>query len=247
MHQEWGMHIGGGAVLAGTLLLGAVLVPVRAEATPSPPAHKVTICHRTDSVTNPYTVNPVDISSTDGSLGTGSNDHTHHLGPAFDYTADPNVAYPPPRNGDQWGDIIPPYQWGETPEESFPGMNWDATGQAIWEAGCTLPAPTTTATTAAPVTTAAPTTTTTQATTSTTEATTSTTAAVLPVTIEPTTSTQAATPPTGGSQVLGETVTRNALAVTGGEVVVLSTLGAGLVGLGLALMVATKRRLHALG
>jgi hypothetical protein len=230
----------------GALLMGAVLLPVRAAATPSPPEHKVTICHRTNSVTNPYRVNTVDISSTDGSLGKGSNDHTHHLGLAFDFSADPDVAYPPPRNGDQWGDIIPPYQWGETPEQSFPGMNWVA-GQAIWEAGCTVPGSTTstthgtTSTTQATTSTTRATTSTTQATTSTTRATTSTTAAVLPTTIERSTTTMVVTPTTRPTQVLPETIPRNALAVTGGEAVLLTVLGATLIGLGLALMAATKR------
>ena len=263
IHHTWGMHLGAGAVLAGSLLLAAVLVPVRAGATPTPPEHKVTICHRTDSVTNPYTVNTVDISSTDGSLGTGSNDHTHHLGALFDFAADPDVAYPPPHNGDQWGDIIPPYQYGDTPEESFPGMNWDTAGQAIWQAGCTAPpasttttssttsSTTTSSTTSTSTTTTAPTTTTTQPTTtttpstSTTEATTSTTA-VVPTSIEATTTTLAMTPTTQGTQVQGKVIPRNALAATGAAVGVLAALGATLVGLGLALMVASKRRRLAL-
>ena len=148
---RWGTHLGIGAVVGGFVLLGAVLVPVRATASPHED-HTVTICHRTNSVTNPYRMITVDFSAVDGSLGSGVNDHTGHGGSVFDFTADPDVAYPTPRNGDQWGDIIPPYQWGDDPSQSFPGMNW-TDGQAILEAGCANPsapttqAPTTTTTT----------------------------------------------------------------------------------------------------
>ena len=72
--------------------------------------------------------------------------------------------------------------------------------------------------------------------------TTSSTAAVLPTTIEQTTTTLAVTPTTRGTQVLGETVPRNALAVTGAAVTMTATLGATLIALGLALMAATKRQ-----
>jgi hypothetical protein len=40
-------------------------------------------------------------------------------------------------------DIIPPFnhRGGHGEVERFPGKNWDATGQAIWENGCSRPAP----------------------------------------------------------------------------------------------------------
>ena len=91
----------------------------------------VTICHRTNSVTNPYTRNTVDPSSVDGS---GNNDHTSHLGPVFDQ----NASYPPPHNGDQWGDIIPPH-----PGNS---LNWNAAGIAIYNNDCEVPESTPTST-----------------------------------------------------------------------------------------------------
>lgn len=98
--------------------------------------HKVTICHRTNSVTNPYVRITVDYSAADGATGKGNNDHTHHLGPVFDFAADPSVAYPTPRNGDQWGDIIPPYTYDNG---SFAGLNWTEAGQAVWNAECGEP------------------------------------------------------------------------------------------------------------
>lgn len=96
----------------------------------------VTICHRTNAPSNPYTKNTVSFSSTDGSL-IGS-DHVSHGGPAFDYTADPADAdypYTTPRDGDQWGDIIPPYEWDGG---SYPGSPaWQGGGAEILAADCT--------------------------------------------------------------------------------------------------------------
>jgi hypothetical protein len=88
----------------------------------------VTICHRTNSVTNPYRVITVDPSAVDGKGGKG--DHfLNHLGPVFD----PEEEYPPPHNGDQWGDIIPPLVGVHE------GLNWTDAGIAIYENGCKVP------------------------------------------------------------------------------------------------------------
>ena len=96
----------------------------------------VTICHRTNSPSNPYTKNRVSYRPTDGAIV--GNDHVSHGGPAFDYTADPADAdypYTTPRDGDQWGDIIPPYEWDGG---SYPGSRaWQIGGAAILEADCT--------------------------------------------------------------------------------------------------------------
>src|SRR6185369_15616869 len=94
-----------------TLLLGIVVGKSNiAYATPKDDeGHKVRICHRFNSVTNPYENNTVDYSSVDGGLvhDNGNGDHTNHIGPVFD----PSNPPPAPHNGDQWGDIIPPYSW----------------------------------------------------------------------------------------------------------------------------------------
>jgi uncharacterized repeat protein (TIGR01451 family) len=128
----------------------ALLVGIRpALATqPDSDGHKVTICHRTNSVTNPYTVNPVDYSSVDGALvhDNGNGDHTNHLGPVFDWNNPPS----PPFNEDDWGDIIPPFSWEGDAQHaggSYPGLNWTDAGQAIYNNGlCNGPVATSTPT-----------------------------------------------------------------------------------------------------
>jgi hypothetical protein len=90
---------------------------------------KITICHRTNAVNNPYVVITVDTSAADGDLGNdnGQGDHyAEHLGPVFDPTAD----YQPPFSGDEWGDIIPPIAGVHD------GRNWSSAGQAIYNNDC---------------------------------------------------------------------------------------------------------------
>lgn len=107
--------------LAGTL---ATLKPTSASAA----AQKITICHRTNSIKNPYTVNKVDADSVDGNLGNdnGKGDHyVNHVGPI----ADPQTM----TNGDDWGDIIPPIPGVHQ------GLNWTEQGQAIYRNNCNIP------------------------------------------------------------------------------------------------------------
>lgn len=88
---------------------------------------RVTICHATASNTNPYVEETVDVASS-GELQGGHNDH-----PA---------------------DIIPPYSYDGG---SYPGLNFDAQGQAILDAGCTVPGEPTPTPTATETETATPT------------------------------------------------------------------------------------------
>ena len=91
-------------------------------------AQKITICHRTNSIKNPYVMNSVDADSVDGDAGNdnGQGDHyLEHLGPV----ANPATM----TNGDDWGDIIPPI------EGVHDGRNWSAQGIAIYEADCNYP------------------------------------------------------------------------------------------------------------
>jgi uncharacterized protein YegL len=78
---------------------------------------KVTICHATDSHTNPYNTNQpnksADVSGHDG-----------HNGPIWF----PGITQ-------TWGDIIPPFDYVGG---SYPGKNWTTEGQAIYNSQCTM-------------------------------------------------------------------------------------------------------------
>jgi hypothetical protein len=81
----------------------------------------IDICHSTGSDGNPYVVNS---PSKDGDV----SGHADHTGPVwFD-----GITV-------EWGDIIPPFTFDGG---SFPGLNWTAEGQAIFENGCNIPDPT---------------------------------------------------------------------------------------------------------
>lgn len=121
-----------------------LLVPVASAENKKPDKvkedKKITICHRTNSVKNPYQQIEVSYDATTGALkDQGRGDHTTHTGEEFD----PDTDYPTPRNGDQWGDIIPPYTFENG---SYAGMNWDVDGQAIYNNDCEAGDPIVTAT-----------------------------------------------------------------------------------------------------
>jgi uncharacterized repeat protein (TIGR01451 family) len=84
---------------------------------------KIRICHATDSNAHPY-VDPVVNISSSGHLQGGHD--TEHLGPLWPATGDDG----------KWGDIIPPYTYGDFVYE---GHNWTDEGQAIYNAGCKTP------------------------------------------------------------------------------------------------------------
>jgi hypothetical protein len=79
---------------------------------------KVTICHRTNSNTNPYVVNEPDVAGViDG--------HAGHTGPVWDPTLKADHI--------KWGDIIPPFDYGDPGDPThFPGLNWSSEGQDIY-------------------------------------------------------------------------------------------------------------------
>lgn len=121
------------------LLLGGVTIANAATSTDQ--SDKVDICHASASMTNPYTVNKVDVSSVDSQGDKYLNGHGTHTGPVFDGSVK------------NWGDVIPPFTNPKT-GTSFPGYNWSALGQAIWANNCAItepsPSPTPTETSASP-------------------------------------------------------------------------------------------------
>ncbi|MFL5790984.1 MAG: hypothetical protein ACJ76A_05715 [Actinomycetota bacterium] len=128
----WGSVV---AVIATFLSINAT----SATAT-QPDPHKVTICHRTNAPSNPYVRITVDVASVDGDTGNdnGKGDHNaEHNGPVFDITG--NTVYTNPRNGDDWGDIIPPF-WADGSSDGvyWPSKNWPS-GEDIFNAGCKIP------------------------------------------------------------------------------------------------------------
>jgi hypothetical protein len=104
----------------------------------SPPDHKITICHATDSYTNPYVVITVDVASVRFS------GHQGHDGPIF---------FPAIPKHTKWGDIIPPTSNDGT--RAVTPKNWSVEGQSIWADGCSASGPVTT-TTNEPTTTTGP-------------------------------------------------------------------------------------------
>ncbi|MBZ5738269.1 hypothetical protein [Nocardioides mangrovi] len=102
-----------GALLAFlTLIASLAVLPEPASAARGQRDQKVTICHRTNSRTNPY--DQIAIATSAAVAG-----HSAHTGPIFG----PDV--------DHWGDIIPPIRPG-LPR----GRNWTAEGQGLLANGC---------------------------------------------------------------------------------------------------------------
>jgi LPXTG-motif cell wall-anchored protein len=118
-------------ISAASLPIFLAAMPAVAVANPVKDTSKVAICHRTDSVTNPYTSNTVSSSSVDGDSGNdkGQGDHLlEHQGPVFQSGFTHN---------DTWGDIIPPFDTdGNSYDSPQTSLNWDAAGQAIWNNSC---------------------------------------------------------------------------------------------------------------
>jgi uncharacterized repeat protein (TIGR01451 family) len=112
-------------------LLGAGLLSFALFGTASATGQSVTICHATNSETNPYILESPAINANGAFAGQLSGGHIGHTGPVW-------VA------GDKaakitWGDIIPAYTYDNGSFHfSFPGYNLPA-GQAILDNGCKIP------------------------------------------------------------------------------------------------------------
>lgn len=117
-----------GAVAFGMMLIVMAVAPLGANATQGSPEHKVTLCHATDSYTNPYVQITVDVASV-----IKNNGHGDHDGPVFYATIAKHT---------KWGDIIPPFDFGAA--GSYGGKNWTADGRAIFDDDCNVQSPPTT-------------------------------------------------------------------------------------------------------
>ena len=87
----------------------------------------ITICHATDSYSNPYVELTVDQDSADGDANNDNGQGDHYLGhngPLFSPDLPKHTT---------WGDIIPPIPGVHD------GLNWTSEGQAIYNNGCNLP------------------------------------------------------------------------------------------------------------
>lgn len=118
--------------LAGVTSLLLALAPLTTgpvQASQSGDDHKVTLCHRTNSENKPY----VEITVDKAAVFKAGHD-THDEGPVWQ----PGFK----AEGKRWGDIIPPFDYFESPQDErdnqpshYPGLNW-AEGQQLLENGC---------------------------------------------------------------------------------------------------------------
>ncbi len=118
--------------MAALLVLSAVAINVASTSNAANvDDHKVTICHRTNSVTNPYVSITVDTNAADGisgnSKGNPDDHYGEHQGPLVTTQAQAQALKTAKI---QWGDIIPPIAGAHD------GLNWTAAGQAIYSNGC---------------------------------------------------------------------------------------------------------------
>lgn len=128
------------ATLACALALSGVMIAV-SPATATPRTNeKVTICHRTHAVTNPYRQITVSMSSIvgNGNSGNGHGDTTSGNNSHNPFNSNAGQVFNPsfsyPANQKQWQDIIPPFTYvpANGNPGSFAGLNWTDVGKAIY-------------------------------------------------------------------------------------------------------------------
>ena len=228
-----------GMILVGMVaIVSAGLGVSVAGATKPNPEHKVTLCHRTASRSNPYVTISPDVASVLHAQG-----HDGHNGPIYSDALAKNV---------KWGDIIPPFDYG--PGEQYTGQNWTSEGQALFDNDCNGPNESTTTSSSTTTSTVPGDTTTSTATTSTTvpgdNGTTTTTTSEPGNLTESTTTTSE--PPVGGQGGpngpgvvvpggIDATAGSGNLPLTGSPVVMLLGIGLALVASGVGLV---ARRRH---
>jgi hypothetical protein len=122
--------VGGVLALLGALLaLTSVFDVGSGTSQAAAQEDKVTICHRTDAVKNPYVKITVASSAADAQPPAQGDHALEHQGPIASSEA---VAQMLKDQHIEWGDIIPPH-------DNFGGLNWTAQGQAIFRNDCKVP------------------------------------------------------------------------------------------------------------
>jgi hypothetical protein len=123
-------NIGGALALLGAfLLLTSALDLGSGTSQAAAQQDRVTICHRTDAVKNPYVKITVDSFAADAQPPAQGDHALEHQGPIASSEA---VAQSLKDQHIEWGDIIPPH-------DNFAGLNWTAAGQAIFRNDCKVP------------------------------------------------------------------------------------------------------------
>lgn len=90
---------------------------------------KVEICHAAAAFTNPYIKNEPNVDANADPPLTGHGGHTDPIWDPFTM-----------QQGDDWGDIIPPFSYMDGDELKFyPGLNWTELGQAFYANDCDIP------------------------------------------------------------------------------------------------------------
>jgi len=83
--------------------------------------NKVTFCHADSGANKPYGPNALNVA-VQALFNAG---HDGHDGPVWNSTM---------TKDDSWGDIIPPFPYGD--EQNYPGKNWTTEGKAIFNNDC---------------------------------------------------------------------------------------------------------------
>jgi hypothetical protein len=94
---------------------------------------KVTICHRTNSVKNPYVKITVDEHAVDGVAGNSGSKPDHYGEHNGGVPSSEEEASEWKKDKIKWGDIIPPV------EGFHDGKNWTSEGQAFYRNNCNYP------------------------------------------------------------------------------------------------------------
>lgn len=137
MRRRGGLFAVIGATVAALAVGGIGVVSASAQGGNE---DNVTLCHATDSATNPYVEITIDQNGIDN-INTGPNGHGTHTGPLVTSEAEAQALKD---QHIQWGDIIPAFNIGGV---NFPGLNNTPAGLAILANHCNFVTPVTPTTT----------------------------------------------------------------------------------------------------